>query len=67
MSSRRSAAAYRQLEGRRDLERRGRNTFGYGIMGASGISMASSNRSSGAYNPPRQPTMSAPPGIGRSA
>ena len=67
MSQRRAASMATFAQGRKDLETMGRKTVGYGIMGASGISMAASNRSSGAYNPPRQPTMSAPTGIGRSA
>jgi len=53
--------------GRKDLIARGKRTAGFGIMGASGISMAASNRSTGAYNPAPRPMTSAPPGIGRSA
>lgn len=45
----------------------GRNAVGYGIMGASAIKMAASNRSTGAYNPGPRPMTSAPPGVGRSA
>lgn len=45
---------------------RGRAIVGYGGMGAAGISMASSRRSTGAYNPPR-PTPMAPRGSGRFA
>lgn len=45
----------------------GKKAVGYGIMGASGVSMAASNRSTGAYQPAPNPLMSAPPGLGRSA
>ena len=45
----------------------GKRATGFGIMGASGIGMAASNRSTGAYNPAPRPMTSAPPGIGRSA
>jgi len=53
--------------GRKELIARGKRTAGFGIMGASGIGMLSSNRSSGAYNPAPRPMTSAPPGVGRSA
>lgn len=45
----------------------GKSAVGYTGIGASGISMLSSNRSTGAYNPAPRPMTSAPPGIGRSA
>jgi len=45
----------------------GKSAVGYTGIAASGISMLSSNRSSGAYNPAPRPMTSAPPGVGRSA
>lgn len=45
----------------------GKSAIGYGIMGGSAVSMAASNRSTGAYSPAPRPMTSAPSGIGRSA
>jgi hypothetical protein len=47
--------------------KQGKKAVGYSIMGASALKMASTNRSSGAYNPGPRPITSAPPGVGRSA
>jgi hypothetical protein len=58
-------AAY--ASGRKELISHGKKIFGYAGIGASGISMAASNRSTGAYQPAPKPLMSAPPGLGRSA
>lgn len=43
------------------------NRAGYGLMGASGISMVASNRSTGAYKPAPVNPISSPQGSGRYA
>lgn len=63
----RAFAAGKFAAGRKELIGVGKNTLGYGIMGASAVSMAASNRSTGAYRPAPRPMTSAPSGIGRSA
>lgn len=45
----------------------GKKAIGYGVIGASGINMLASNRSTGAYSPAPRPMTSAPPGLGRLA
>ena len=67
ITRKRAYAARRFAAGRKELIGVGKNTLGYGIMGASAVSMAASNRSTGAYKPAPRPMTSAPSGIGRSA
>lgn len=63
----RDSALREFASGREKLIARGKRTAGFLGIGVSGIGMASSNRSSGAYNPAPRPMTSARPGVGRSA
>lgn len=52
---------------RANLIKYGKRTTGYGMMGASAISMMSTNRSTGAYKPAPVNPISSPQGSGRYA